>query len=91
MIHSTDRAFGKSTEEKGNFIMTNKPKQQENSLPRSMKEQLADLEKRGRGNGPYAQALRHALEEGKTNPGQGRAIYMDSMRLLDDPKRPKKI
>jgi hypothetical protein len=82
--------FGKSTKEKGICIMTSKPKNPENSLPRSAKETLARLEKLGRGEGPYAQALRYGLEEEKRMPGKGRAIYMDSMRLPDDPRRAKK-
>jgi hypothetical protein len=82
--------FGKSAKEKGRFIMTNKPKNPENSLPLTAKEDLDRLEKLGRGDGPYAQALRHGLSEEQKMPGKGRAIFMDSMRLPDDPRRPKK-
>jgi hypothetical protein len=54
-------------------------------LPRSTKEQLERLEKRGRGSSLYAQALRKELAEEKERPGMGRASFM--MTLLAPSER----
>ena len=56
-----------------------------NSSPRSTKGMLELLENTGRGDGLYAQALRHGLEEEKTNPGKGRAIVMQTMNRTERP------
>ena len=61
---------------------------QKNSSPRSTKGMLDTLEKEGLGDSLYAQALRHGLEEEKTNPWKGRMMVMQTMNRTERPKWP---
>ena len=60
-------------------------KSQTNSSTPAAQRDLELLENTGRGDGLYAQALRHGLEEEKTNPGKGRAIVMQTMNRTERP------
>jgi hypothetical protein len=57
--------------------------QMPSSIPTSAKGQLELLKNMGRGDGEYAKALRHGLKEERQTPGQGRAIFMSTMKLQD--------
>ena len=60
-------------------------KSQTNSSTPAAQKDLELLENTGRGDNLYAQALRHGLEEEKTNPGKGRAIVMQTMNRTERP------
>jgi hypothetical protein len=60
-------------------------KSQTNSSTPAAQKDLELLENTGHGDGLYAQALRHGLEEEKTNPGRGRAIVMQTMNRTERP------
>jgi hypothetical protein len=72
--------------------MTNDPhipmmQSQNNSKPLSGEEaDLARLESMGLGDGPYAQGLRNALEEGKQTGRPGRGIVMSTMVQTGPPE-----
>ena len=52
---------------------------------------LEYFESIGRGDGPYANALRKALAEEKERPGMGRASFMETLISPEDrPQKPSK-